>query len=273
MELPTSNIKGKDPAFLAGMTDAEYRKATGLSQSSLKTFLISPAHYLASTEEVREPTKAMNFGSAFHANMLASEPNDFYAVKKKVDGRSKEGKAYNDLFAVDNAGKIIIDEEEHSTIIAMADSIMAHPEALRLMSGLTHKEVAVFATADLGSGKEVRLKGLIDGYSETGRYIIDLKSCESASPEKVRRAIWDFRYDIQNCHYDWLLKTNNKPVDDFYFIFCEKLPPYAVGCYKISAESLIKSQNVWAFNIDYFSVCQSTGKYPAYSESSVTINL
>lgn len=273
MELPTSNITGKDSAFLAEVTDSYYRNSVGLSQSSLKTFLVSPAHYLASLEEVREPTKAMNFGSAFHANMLAPEPNDLYAVKKKVDGRSKEGKAYNEQFEIENLSKIIIDEDEHSTIIAMADSIMGHSEALKLMSGLTHKEFAVFGTADLGSGKEVRLKGLIDGYSETGRYVIDLKSAEDASPHGARKAIWDRRYDIQNCQYKWLLENAGKPVDAFYFIFCEKKPPYAVGVYCISAESLAKSQNVWAFNIDYFAVCQSTGKYPAYSDTSVTINL
>ena len=264
--------KGIDPAFHADMTDATYRSATGLSQSSIKEFLVSPAHYLASTEEKREPTKAMNFGSAFHANMLAEEPTDFYAVKQKVDGRSKAGKEYNDNFAIENQGKIIIDQEEYDTILSMHEAVKAHPEASRLMRNLTHREVAVFGTFKAQAG-EVRLKGLIDGYSESGRYAIDLKSCEDASPAGFRKAIWDRRYDIQNCQYDWLLENADKKIDAFYFIAVEKKNPMAVGVYRINSVSLLKSCENWVDAIERFSICQSTGKYPAYSDNPVEITL
>lgn len=257
-----------DPAVITNITEAEYRKATGLSQSSLKEFLISPAHYLASIEKIKEPTKAMQFGTAFHANMLADEPTDIYAVKKKVDGRSKEGRAYNEQFALENAGKIVLDSEEHDKIISMADSVMANGFAGDVIQSLTHKEFAVF-----GTNHGIRLKGLIDGYNEKEGIVIDLKTAEDASPAGFRKAIWDRGYALQQVHYTWLLTNAGKPVNAFYFIAIEKEPPYAVGVYTINKDSLANAFKVWDDALDSFWVCQASGVYPAYSENPVEITL
>jgi hypothetical protein len=259
---------GTDPAIITNISEADYRKATGLSQSSLKEFLVSPAHYLASTERTKEPTKAMQFGTAFHANMLADEPSDHYAVKKKIDGRSKEGRAYNEQFALENAGKIILDSEEHDKIISMADSVMAHEFAGSLIQSLTHKEFAVFGTIN-----GVRVKGLIDGYNEKEGIVIDLKTAEDASPSGFRKAIFDRKYDLQVAQYTWLLSNAGKPVNAFYFIAVEKEPPFAVGVYKLNPNTLLYSMNYWEDSIKRFKVCQETGNYPAYSENPVEITL
>jgi exodeoxyribonuclease VIII len=257
-----------DPAIVTNITEAEYRKATGLSQSSLKEFLISPAHYLASTEKTKEPTKAMQFGTAFHAHLLQANPEEHYAVKNKVDGRSKEGKAYNEQFALENAGKIILDSEEHDKIVSMADSVMANGFAGDVIQSLTHKEFAVF-----GINHGIRLKGLIDGYNEKEGIVIDLKTAEDASPVGFRKAILDRGYALQQVHYTWLLTNAGKPVNAFYFIAIEKEPPYAVGVYKINADSLTKSFKIWDDALDSFFVCQASGAYPAYDEEPIEITL
>jgi len=270
--MTTTSSNGSDPAFLAGIADADYRNATGLAQSSLKEFLVSPAHYLASTEVKKEPTKAMLFGTAFHAEMLQADPSLFYAVKEKVDGRTKEGKAYNESFAIENAGKVIIDSDEFATLKAMKASVMAHPLASSLIKALTHKEVAVFGTSRPAGG-EVRLKGMIDGYSATDGFALDFKTAEDASPAGFRKAIWDRRYDIQEVQYRWLLDANGKVCNEFYFIAVEKVAPFAVGVYTISKHSRDKTTQLWENSIHEFALCQSSGKYPAYSDSSVEVNL
>jgi exodeoxyribonuclease VIII len=257
-----------DPAFIAEIKDSDYRNATGLSQSSLKHFLISPAHYLASTEEHIEPTKAMQFGTAFHAHLLQANPEEHYAVKIKVDGRSKEGKLYNEQFALENASKVVIDSDEKSKIVCMAEEVMGHATAGKLMQSLTHREFAVF-----GTNHGIRLKGLIDGYNEKEGIVIDLKTAEDASPAGFRKAIWDRGYALQQVHYTWLLTNAGKPVNAFYFIAVEKEPPYAVGVYKINADSLTKSFKIWDDALDSFFVCQASGVYPAYSENPVEITL
>jgi exodeoxyribonuclease VIII len=237
--------QGKDPAFCAGMTEADYRKALGLSQSSLKIFHKSAAHYLASTEEANEPTDAMILGSVFHAIMLQpDEAKNLYAVKLKVDGRSKEGKAYNENFAVENAGKLVINVEQEAQLMAMRQSILSHPKASQLLADSDYKELPVFGTYPTPYG-DVRLKGLIDAYDSERGFVNDIKTCESASPEDFKRAIWDRRYDFQDVQYSWLLENAGKPVNQFNFICVEKKNPYAVAVYSISADSLLKSAGRW----------------------------
>lgn len=255
-------------SIITDITESDYRKATGLSQSSLKDFLISPAHYLALIEKQIEPTRAMQFGTAFHAHLLRDNPEDYYAVKNKVDGRSREGKAYNEQFALENAGKVVIDLDDRNTIVSMAEEVMNHATAGELMKSLTHKEFAVF-----GTNHGIRLKGLIDGYDKTTGTVIDLKTAEDASPKGFKKAIWDRRYDIQVVHYTWLLQNAGLPVNKFYFIAIEKEPPFAVGVYTINPESLTKSFKTWDDALDQFFVCQASGVYPAYSENPVEITL
>lgn len=260
-----TNTLHTDFAVLTDIKDATYRGATGLSQSSLKLFLTSPAHYLASLDAIVEPSKAMQFGTAFHANLLQPNPSDHYAVKQKVDGRSKEGKAYNEQFQLENEGKVIIDTEDEARIASMKLSVMSHITANSLMNNLTHSEFAVFGTYKANAGT-VRVKGLIDGYCEKTGIIVDIKTCEDASPRGFRKAIWDRRYDIQVVQYCWLLENAGLPVTDFVFVAVEKMPPFAVGCYTINPESLKNTKETWTQALERYAVCQLTGRYPAYSD-------
>jgi exodeoxyribonuclease VIII len=266
-------VKGKDPAFCAGMTEADYRNALGLSQSSLKIFSKSPAHYLASTEEKSEPSDAMILGSVFHAIMLQPEKAlELYAVKLKVDGRSKEGKAYNENFAIENAGKFIINTEQEAQLIAMRRSILGHAKAVELLDNSDYKELPVFGTYFTPYG-DVRLKGLIDAYDSERGFVNDIKTCEDASPEGFRKAIWERRYDLQNVQYDWLLNNAGKPVNQFNFICIEKKPPYAVAVYSISAKSLLKSAGYWDCLVLEYGACTSSGIWKAYSDDIVELSL
>lgn len=265
--------QGKDPAFCAGMTEAEYRKAIGLSQSSLKIFSKSPAHYLASTEEVSEPSDAMILGSVFHAMVLQpDEAKNLYAVKLKVDGRSKEGKAYNENFAVENAGKFIINVEQEAQLLAMKASLLSHPMAYELIGRSDYKELPVFGTYPTPYG-DVRLKGLIDAYDSVRGFVNDIKTCEDASPEGFKKAIWDRRYDFQDVQYGWLLENAGKRVNQFNFICVEKKPPYAVAVYSISAESLLKSAGRWEDLVIEFGACTSSGIWKAYSDEIIELSL
>lgn len=261
-------IAGKDASVLTDISEQDYRKALGLSQSSLKDFLTSPAHYLSATEEVQEPTKAMQVGTAFHALMLQDNPLAFYAIKKKMDGRTKDGKEYNERFAVENVGKAIIDSEDEETIQRMRESILRHPLARELISKITHKELAIFGTTKDGN---VRLKGRLDAYCEEDGFIIDFKSAEDASPEGFKKAIFDRRYDLQNIQYPWLINNAGKKFTKFYFIACEKKPPYAVGVYSISENWLTYTADIWAKAVYRYSDCQKSGVYPAYSDEEVVL--
>lgn len=261
---------GTDANVLPNLSDADYRKALGISQSSLKDFLRSPAHYLASTEALREPTAAMKFGTAFHSEMLSENPKEEYIVMPKVDGRTKEGKELKQKFEIEAQGKVIINEDEASCIASMKRSILDHSMALSILSFADQRELSLFGTH--GKGKDgLRLKGRLDGINLRRNCIFDIKTAEDCSPDGFRKAIWQRRYDIQCVQYLWLAKLNGLDVSDFVFICVEKEPPFAVACYTIRKESLQKTYEVWTDAIARFKECQSEGNFPAYSEEIVEL--
>jgi len=107
------------------MSEDEYRAAPGLNFSTLKHLVTSP-HAFKYFRDVHksEPTAAQSLGTAIHMRVL--EPEKYgatYAVRKNVDGRTKEGKAYNAQWEVDNPGKIAIDQETVNRIEECADAV------------------------------------------------------------------------------------------------------------------------------------------------------
>ena len=275
MTKPMNQITDGTEPLIAQLKDADYRSSDGLSKSMLTHFLRSPAHYLSACDAIVKPTEAMNFGTAFHAEILQGSPLDFYAVKKKVDGRTADGKKYNAEFLAENADKAIIDEEEYNAILGMKQGLYKNETAHKLMNELTHREISFFGTRNNANPdiKPVRLKGLLDGYSSATGAIIDIKTCEDASPVGFKRAIRNFRYDIQDIHYSWLVNNAGKPFSGFYFIAVEKSPPYACAVYKVGMTTRIKTMSEWQYAIDYYGVCQSTGDFPAYPTSTIEIEI
>lgn len=259
------------PASFAGMADADYRNAKGLSKSMLTHFVKSPAHYLSALTEKEEPTKAMVFGTAFHAEMLMPNPSEHYAVKLKMDGRTKEGKAYNEQFEIQNAGKAVIDVVEEASIKGMRDAVWNHPLARQLMENRGMNEFSMFASYAEGIAP-VMLKGRFDAFNPESGIIIDLKSCEDASPEGFRKAIRLYRYDLQYVQYTWLA-SQLYSVKEFYFIAVEKSPPYAVGVYRIGDSTKKYATAEWNKHIQNFAFCQTHQVFPAYSDECVSLDI
>lgn len=257
----------------SNLEDSAYRQAKGLSKSMLTHFMKSPAHYQQSLLDKKEPTDAMHFGTAFHAAILLDEPSTAYAVKRKVDGRTKEGKEYNEHFAFQNAGKAIINEEQEICLKGCVESIRNHPFSADLLSGITEREFSVFGSKQDNVVEPVILKGRIDAYDAKRGYVIDYKTCEDASPNGFMKAIWNFGYAYQHVQYKWLIENAGLKCNAFYFVCVEKTPPYASAVYVIHPHSIDRAYERWNQSIFEFSQCQNSGIWPAYSATPVVIEL
>jgi len=259
-----------NPVSFAGMIDADYRQAKGLSKSMLTHFMKSPAHYQQALKTPMEPTKAMNFGVAFHAEMLIDNASSLYAVQPEADGRTKEGKAIKEKFASENQGKTIISMEEGEMIVGMRDSIMEHPLASSIIENRGNSEFSMFATLET-STQPILLKGRFDAFDKSTGILMDIKTCEDASPDGFKKAIRNYGYDIQQVHYSWLA-SQLYTVNNFYFIAVEKTPPYAVGVYEIGNNMLEFAKNRWTKSMESFAVCQSKDIWQGYSNDSVILD-
>lgn len=261
-------IKGKDPAILRGEKDGSYRSALGLSQSAFSKFFVSPKHYLSYIENPVSPTPDMEFGTCFHSLMLDESP--CYAVMKKVDGRTSEGKKYKAEFAVENAGKIVIDEEQEMHLNGMREAVLTQGGlASELYKNTKDREICLFATACTEEG-EVRLKGMLDGYDAATGTIWDFKKCgKSADAYAFEKMVRERLYWVQAVHYAWLAVQNGLDVQRVVYIPVEDKPPYGLATYTFDLSKKMKYEKfspiqMWERGLDEFVHCQKSGDWHGY---------
>jgi len=215
------------------MPALEYHSFEALSASGAKMLMKTPAHYLASREQ-SAPTKAMILGTVVHTMVL--EPEKFeseVAVAPKFDMRTKFGKQAREEFEESSKGKLVIDEFEHEKARGISESLRAHPFFIEYVKDGTAE------TTMLWEQYGVQCKARVDYIAKD--VIYDVKTCQDASPAGFSRQIANFKYHMQAAHYlmgrKRLVGTNIEP-SRFVFLAVESSPPYSVGIYSLTRESL-----------------------------------
>ncbi len=113
------------------MPSETYHSLQRLSASGIKKLLVSGTDFWAQSwmnpnrEEME--SDALNLGTAYHVAVLEGYDtfSKRYAVKDKVDGRTKEGKAYNEQWVLDHPGAEPIKADVRDQIYASASLITA----------------------------------------------------------------------------------------------------------------------------------------------------
>ena len=277
-----------------GMPDPDYRKHEGISQSSMKELLISPAHFLARYGPQAEPffpTAAMIQGTAVHARVLEPEifDNLFYDRSKKpkektvaelkemldesqIEYPKTAKKAELELLLWPEGKKkdnrTSLDPEIFRQVHGAADALRAHD-----ITGLwfdpgapdyrKFNEVSVFAKNHAGQ----ILKGRFDRLKveEDRVLILDLKTTQDASFKSFQRSVANLSYDLQAAWYSWLAKQAfpNKRVE-FYFCALEKRAPYGINVFRASEALLMSGERKMAKALDLLAQCQALDYWPSY---------
>ncbi len=260
------------------MTLAQYLKAPGISQSRLKAFARSPAHFKVALDEEADPTRATILGHVFHTAVL--EPHlldksyylrpDTYKIRgvgkdeeKKWNGNSLWCKEWLER----HKDREVLLSHEHADVIAMRKSVMEHPGAsAALAEGAS--EVCLFVK-DPETGILLKCRG----DRLTGRSIVDLKSTLDASPAGFAKAILKFGYYVQAAFNLDLANWLNLGKDHFCFIATEKEPPYATAFYELDEASIIKGREQYRYWLSLLSYCMEYDEWPAYNPAIQEISL
>lgn len=177
-----------------------------LSFSALKNFAVSPDQYVRYKLQVKEPTPAMNFGSALHCAVL--EPDLFpekygsldYDLKpnKEADFRNSENKKWKaekeaELIA---SGKEIISIADYNKLMEMQEALYRNRQSGKLLMSLTETEKELDFKA-FG----FKWRGKMDGKSDDSKIILDLKKVTDANPERQKFAYFYELYHAQLAIY------------------------------------------------------------------------
>lgn len=226
----------KNKGFLNDEDRKVYR-GVGLSKSSLDKINKSVDHYFM---EPREETPAMRVGTAFHTLVL--EPFRFeneYICGPDVDRRTAAGKKDWKEAEESADGKIMLNCNDWDMIHRMYEAVESHGIASALLApcdGLA-EETMMWNDEELGT----LMKGRSDYRNNRYKAVIDLKSTNDASVDKLEKDLWstDLRYHVQAAIYtDGVRAILEDDSWEFYFIFVEKKPPYAVQIVKLPQKSI-----------------------------------
>lgn len=263
-----SDLRFKDGVH--DITNEEYHSASGISRSKLMLLDKSPYHFwyemYSGLAEKREPTPAMNIGSAFHTLLLEPElfANEF-AVAPKIDRRTTKGKEEYAQFMEANGDKIMLTDDQYAKASVMASHVRQHEIVTTLLDEAKFEQ-SIFWT-DIETG--IQFKTRPDIWSS--KMVVDLKTTADASVHGFMRSALNYGYYLQAGMAFEACKALGMPFEMFVILAAEKEAPYVPAV-------LIMDQEALQFGIDQFQAykkrlkaCLDADKWPGYPVQELSL--
>ena len=181
---------------VCNLTNAEYRAQRGYSKSDLDYIHQSPALLEWARNAPSVGSEEVDLGTHVHCATL--EPDVFAGTYRKAPagGRTAADRSRVEAFAehCKTSGKICLDADTYDMVIAMRDSVLAHPTARDLLTGDGISESSIF-----GELEGVRVKCRPDRLIRERNILVDVK--KTASIHDFRKSAINFRYRVQHAFY------------------------------------------------------------------------
>ena len=228
------------PSVEYDLAEAAYHQLDLMSASRLKVLEFGTSMHLDhQIRNPREDNEDMMIGRALHTYCLRRAAfNSEFAVSPKFDGRTKDGKAAKEQFALENAGKCVLNEDQMAIVTGMAEGIMRHEDAYKFVAGLPGRpEVSVFCEID-GILAKSRFDRMVEIDGEL--CIVDIKSTRSsAGRREFERTIWSLGYALQALFYsEMAFEAGLGRPQHFVFVAVEKSAPHVTACYRLREDAL-----------------------------------
>lgn len=249
------------------MSNADYRKAEGISSTDLKEIVKSPAHFRYWKDNPTEDTPSLVFGRAVHKYVL--EMDDFFtefAVAPNVDRRTKAGKEEWALFELNNQGKDIISADDFEKIKAMREVLYNTPFVSTLLQG--EKELSFFLK-DETTGLMMKCRPDVRTKIGDAYILIDYKSTENADSDEFMKQAIKLYYDLQMAYYKDILDEITGVKHAVIFIAQEKSAPYCVNVLEANEYFLKSGRDMYRTMLDRMAECESTGEWYGYMQGAI----
>lgn len=256
------------PGYYKDISNAAYHSGPGISKSQLDMLAKAPAllQWSKSAPEDPEKKKALDFGDAMHAVLL--EPHRFqaeYVVAPKFDRRSNAGKAEAAAWEAANADRTHLTAEEGRKIEFMRESVMAHPDARRLLEAEGDSESSIYWEED---GVLCRCRP--DRALPKHNLILDVKTTDDL--DKFHFSARDYRYDVQDAFYSsgWAHEFDTDPT--FIFLVIGKtisLGKYPVTLFELSTEDKMNGAQLYKAELQQYRECLESNEWPGIQTLSL----
>ena len=270
----------------------EYHEIDRCSNSRLSLLEQSPAHAKEAMDNPKPSTKSQRIGTAAHTAIL--EPHlmeDVAAVAGQCSATTNSGSQCSYSGKVrrngqwycgthdpgeDEAGEaydgLVVSEDDHDDIQAMAEAVQEHEAASSLLDGALKELTVLFdwERIDTETGEvvgELPCKARIDAFDAGQGLLVDLKTTRDASKEEFRRTLWNYGYFRQLAFYRFALEYASKyEAQACLIIAVENEPPYGVAVYELSETTLRAGERQLEDLMKLYEKCWRTGEWPCYPE-------
>lgn len=255
--------------------DDPYR--TFIGSTLLKAADSSMKKYLYEEENLSKGERKIHFdfGNAFELAFLdQDEFNKKVAIMdlKQMpfpdkDFRTKANKEWRDCFISENEDKYIVQKEGDSSIASiynMIDSCKNNKVINILMSNMDYQKSIFWTDKETG----LCLKARPDTILQEKKTIVDVKTCEDASPRKVENAVNNFKYHLQAIQQIEGVESSGiiDKVENYFWLFVEKNAPYHVEVYEFHPEDRKSVKLKYRALLNKIAESKSTGEYPGYGQ-------
>ena len=274
----------QQPSLLEMSNTAYHADTARISASGLKYIHRSPAHFYAQfldpNRVIKPPTPAMLLGTYVHCAILEPErfakkyvcADDTDICAQIVEGGAKsprstgEYKRWLDDFKKSAYGKEIIAQEDYNTCTAMRNAVWELRHVAKLLEGAVTEKSILFI--DEGSGAACKARPDAIKHLNGRPVIIEVKTCENASPAVFGRQVVNYGYHNQAAFYiDGFMAMGMSDVAPlFVFLAIEKEPPYASALYYSPDDVLALGRSENAADLRTYSECLRTGRWPGYAD-------
>lgn len=269
-------IEGATPGCYALEIDDETYHGTlpGVSSTTLKKILRSPAHYQAMLREGNTDTAARRFGRAVHCYLL--EPQNFdgkFAVWRGGDRKAAGYKA----FEAQHQGKGILTADEFARVVGCAEALLAEPNfPLRgFLNGVYDASGAcvvpkartefTIVWTDEATGLTCKIR--TDALRLDTVIAYDVKTTGDARPESFVRELVRNNYDLQAAFYGEGVRRFAGQYPTFVFGAVESEAPHGACHYGLGPDhDLIRNgQRKYRHALDLMARCKAEDRWPGYA--------
>ncbi|GAA4706291.1 PD-(D/E)XK nuclease-like domain-containing protein [Streptomyces youssoufiensis] len=260
------------PSMTAEEYHADPVEGGSLSSGGARRLLAPgcPALFRYERDNPQPPKAHFEHGHAAHRLVLGDGPDlvplDF------ADWRTKDARAERDAVRAEGAIPLLADDYEQ--VQAMAAALRSHPTAARLFSAGQPELSLFWQDGPTGVMRRARLDWC--PAPGPGRTIIpDYKTCRSAEPGALARAMYEYGYHQQADWYRAGARALDLVGDDAEFVFVcqEKTPPYLVTIFQPDAMAMRLGAARNRAALQRYAECTATGRWPGHADDVVYLPL
>ncbi|MFG2670816.1 PD-(D/E)XK nuclease-like domain-containing protein [Streptomyces sp. NPDC048445] len=262
------------PGLHPDLSMTEYHAdRSSLSSSGARKLLppSCPALFRYEQDHPQKPKKTFDIGNAAHREVLGEGPELVLVDAKRWDTNAIRA----ELAEIRAEGAVPLKRDEYDDVLGMADAIRRHPVASALFNPEHGRpEQSVFWRDPTGITRRARFDWLPD--PREGRLIIpDYKTCRSAEPSALAKAVDEFGYHQQADWYRAGARAAGLGDEHTAFVFVcqEKTAPYLITVFEPDAAALRIGAAKNRRAIETYARCTESGYWPGYSDAIEYLSL